>query len=160
MKVSIEKIVDGLKTSDGGVFVCDPQGNFLTDHMLSNLMTSNISDSVKRQLTFDWVRNHARLILLKLIGYKNHFSRNFRSEVLTPENLMEQLRYRLDREFIDGSRTILRRVSEHDVPPSAPMLLFVSEHNPLRLSDGWYQARFHNTLQLKYFNDLIWRLIS
>ena len=133
-----------MRTSDGGTFLCDPQGNFLADDMLANLMTSNLSESIKHKVSFEWVQNHAKLVLMKLIGYKNHFSRNFRSEVLTPENLMEQLRLRLDREFIDGSRTVLRRVSEQDIPATCPMLLFISDVNPLRLSDGWYQEWYEN----------------
>ena len=105
------------------------------------MRTSNISKDIKEKLTSHWVDNHVGLIIQKLKGYEYNFKSNFRSDVCTPDVLLDQLRYRLDLEFIDGKRSILYRICEQDIPPSRPMVLYVSSHHPLCLSDGWYEMK-------------------
>ena len=132
---SIDDIVNEYKTADNGLLSCTEDGTFTTDHILKCLMTSNISNPIKSKLNREWIENHTSLILHKLKGYEYNLKCNFRSEVYTPEVLLEQLRYRLDVEYIDGKRSILQRISEHDILPTQPMVLYVSSHSPLRLSD-------------------------
>ena len=126
--------------SDNGILSCDDQGTFGFSKMLDCLLTSSMDQSIKNKVSLEWVQNHSVLIIAKLRGYQYNLAKNFETDMLTPETLMEQLRYRADLEFIDGKRSILFRISEGDLSPNQPMILYLSSHIPLRLSDGWYQA--------------------
>ncbi|GAA5870416.1 hypothetical protein JCM3774_002723 [Rhodotorula dairenensis] len=120
-------------------------------------------------VTLPWVKNHWTLVLWKLASYVRS-----RPDLLTDwwsfERVMDQLRYRYEREVNRAERPAIKRIQEHDSPASLPMVLCVSqirwdepahesdnaeEHDAalviagLELTDGWYRIRANVDRTLK-----------
>lgn len=101
-----------------------------------------------------WVNNHWSQILWKLAGQVQAQPSLFDIRWNWAE-VIEQLKYRYEREIGSACRPILRRIQEHDSSAAVPMVLVVSAiHRPgyvesegakiaakpfLELSDGWYR---------------------
>lgn len=64
-------------------------------------------------------------------------------EYWRPRKIVEQLRYRYEREVNQAQRSALRLVCEKDDSPARFMVLVVMEivEGELVLSDGWYRMR-------------------
>ena len=135
----LEKLLAGeIKTGDGCILICNENGHFNHESIRLSLLSSNIDSTLHSKISLAWISNHVRLITQKLVGYSTKL--NGSEGLLNPENLLSQLRYRADLEFIEGKRSILYRIAEGDVVSSIPMVLFISSKNTL--SDGWYQIKF------------------
>jgi len=135
----LEKLLAGeIKTGDGCILICNENGHFNHESIRLSLLSSNIDSTLHSKISLAWISNHVRLITQKLVGYSTKL--NGSEGLLNPENLLSQLRYRADLEFIEGKRSILYRIAEGDVVSSIPMVLFISAKNTL--SDGWYQIKF------------------
>ncbi|GAA6011243.1 hypothetical protein JCM10207_008275 [Rhodosporidiobolus poonsookiae] len=128
---------------------------------LQELVTARMPDE-KALVTMPWVQNHWNLVLWKLASYVRS-----RPDLLTSwwtfERVMEQLRYRYEREINLAQRSAIKRIQEQDSPASLPMFLCVSQirwdepaddaissapdADPtlvivgLELTDGWYRIR-------------------
>ncbi|GAA6054204.1 hypothetical protein JCM3770_001390 [Rhodotorula araucariae] len=118
----------------------------------------------KDLVTLPWVKNHWALVLWKIASYVRS-----RPDLLgdwwTFERMMEQLRYRYEREINRAERSAIKRIQEHDSPASLPMVLCVSQirwGDPpevadngtlvivgLELTDGWYRIRTNVDQTLK-----------
>ncbi|CAG5076423.1 Oidioi.mRNA.OKI2018_I69.PAR.g8457.t1.cds [Oikopleura dioica] len=136
-----EDILAGKKTSDDGTFSCAADGTFGSRHIQRTLHSSTINRSLHSKLSINWVENHAKLVKQKLAGYNNYLDHELREKVFTPDALVDQLRLRADLEFIDGKRSLIVKISEHEVSPAMPAVLYISSKEPLRLSDGWYEIK-------------------
>ncbi|OHT06102.1 BRCA2 repeat family protein [Tritrichomonas foetus] len=86
-----------------------------------------------------WLKNHYKWIVWKLknldLSYPNM------PQLLTYTNVLNELKYRAQTEILDAKRSCVRLIYERDGPPSAYMILVVSDILPdgcLELSDGWY----------------------
>ena len=135
----LEKLLAGeIKTGDGCILICNENGHFNHESIRLSLLSSNIDSTLHSKISLAWISNHVRLITQKLVGYSTKL--NGSEGLLNPENLLSQLRYRADLEFIEGKRSILYRIAEGDVVSSIPMVLFISAKTTL--SDGWYQIKF------------------
>ncbi|XP_041971185.1 breast cancer type 2 susceptibility protein-like isoform X2 [Aricia agestis] len=100
-----------------------------------------------------WVNNQIKLITLKLLSYEKRFP-NSMQNVCSVSNVMEQLKYRYDRELYNVERPALRKILEKDEVPSRRMVLQVlsiykngsnvtdtsnsAVNIELLLTDGWY----------------------
>ncbi|GJQ70783.1 Brca2 [Trypoxylus dichotomus] len=94
-----------------------------------------------------WIVNHYRLIVWKLASYERFFSGQL-SGCLTIENIVQQLKYRYDREIDRAQRPAIRKILEKDDVSQKRMVLCVSDiievpNNgiELELTDGWYSIR-------------------
>ncbi|XP_044270312.1 uncharacterized protein LOC123014993 isoform X2 [Tribolium madens] len=90
-----------------------------------------------------WIKNHFRWIVWKLASYEN-----FNFDCLSVENIIQQLKYRYDREIDRAERPALRKIFETDDTPQKRMVLCVanifnlgSNKFELELTDGWYSIR-------------------
>ena len=100
--------------------------------------------------SLEWVEHHVKLIKHKLLAHSlYHAASPSGVHYFTPLHVLIQLCYRYNAEYVDGLRSILRRVCEKDSPPSTAMVLFihairqgaVAPHAvAVDLSDGWYVA--------------------
>ncbi|OCF33534.1 hypothetical protein I316_04606 [Kwoniella heveanensis BCC8398] len=100
--------------------------------------------------TARWVENHWIQILWKIAGTIQAKPDLFLAR-WSYDEVINQLRYRYEREYGNAQRPILKRIQEHDSSPSLPMVLFVyaieygqgedAEKCFLELSDGWYRIR-------------------
>ena len=85
-----------------------------------------------------------RWIVCKLATYELTFPHIFPSpSLLNPNIVMEQLKYRFDKEYHLGQRSALRKIIEHDDTPAKCMILLVCSVNCdqkpfLEVTDGWY----------------------
>jgi len=91
-----------------------------------------------------WIRNHYRWIIWKLACMEKRFPNELGRQCLNPANVLDQLKYRYDREIDKSQRSALRRIIEQDDTPAKTMILCISaiDSNPsatgLELTDGWY----------------------
>ncbi|MCE3215677.1 hypothetical protein HAX54_003180 [Datura stramonium] len=73
-----------------------------------------------------WITNHYKWIVWKLASYERCYSAKFSGKLLTICNVLEELKYRYEREVNYGHRSAVKRILEGDVPPSSMMVLCVS----------------------------------
>lgn len=105
-----------------------------------------------------WVANHYKWIVWKLACYERCYYRNF----LTVSNVIEELKYRYEREVNHGHRSAIKRILGGDAPPSSVLVLCISSIQSnceamvetsstphgvdsstaanIELSDGWYSV--------------------
>ncbi|XP_055609545.1 breast cancer type 2 susceptibility protein homolog [Uranotaenia lowii] len=95
-----------------------------------------------------WILNSWKWILVKLSSMERNFSDFFR-EMITPQNVLDQLLYRYHVEIDCAKRSVIRKIVEKDDIAGKRMVLFVSRvfrgQNPsdieIELCDGWYPIR-------------------
>ncbi|KAI8433441.1 hypothetical protein MSG28_015477 [Choristoneura fumiferana] len=114
-------------------------------------------DAVNKKIVPDgWLDNHIKLVIWKLLSYEVKFPTVMKN-VCSVKNVMDQLKYRYDRELYNVQRPILRKILEKDDVPSKTMVLCVaaiyvedvsvtsiptqSNNTELLLTDGWYCVR-------------------
>eukprot|EP00898_Chlorokybus_atmophyticus_P001304 jgi/Chlat1/2174/Chrsp17S02749 len=82
-----------------------------------------------------WVQNHFQWIVWKLASYEQSFPQ-YRGHCLTPSRVLDQLKYRYEREVHQGQRSVLTKMMEKDFPAAAPMVLCVSHITDLGSLDS------------------------
>eukprot|EP00111_Clytia_hemisphaerica_P018528 TCONS_00054813-protein len=117
----------------------------------SAFMKSNDID--KSLVPERWIENHFKWIVWKLAAYERRFPGQFANKCLTPFIVMEQLRYRYDKELEKAERSCLKKIYERDDISTRRMILFVSDilhavsnndqkcKTVIKLSDGWYEIK-------------------
>ena len=104
-----------------------------------------------------WILNHARWIVWKLAAIERRFARHLATNCLTFPRVVEQLKFRFEREILSGDRSSLRRILNRDASAERMIVLCVSLlHKVIRsndrgdvahdeyfceLTDGWYPVR-------------------
>ncbi|KAK9915248.1 hypothetical protein WJX75_006713 [Coccomyxa subellipsoidea] len=107
--------------------------------------------------TAAWVSNHLRWVVWKLACYERQFPTHLAGRMLTAAVLLDQLKYRYEREFGQGHRSVLKKVLEQDEAPQRPMVLCLAailqrrpgeegrqdstEQRQVEMTDGWYSVR-------------------
>ncbi|KAJ0653655.1 putative breast cancer type 2 susceptibility protein [Helianthus annuus] len=110
-------------------------------------------------LSKEWVANHYRWIVWKLACYERCYSAKFYGKLLTASNVLEELKYRYEREVNNAHRSALKRILEGDAPASSPLVLCIAsikfkcnsepdiepsnatESSSIELTDGWYSIK-------------------
>ncbi|KAG7017205.1 Protein BREAST CANCER SUSCEPTIBILITY 2-like B, partial [Cucurbita argyrosperma subsp. argyrosperma] len=110
-----------------------------------------------------WVKNHYKWIVWKLACYERQCPVKSNGIFLTVSNVLEELKYRYEREVNQGHRSAIKRILEGDAPPSMLLVLCVSairsnyksrsqacssstngsdygEGAKVELTDGWYSV--------------------
>lgn len=97
-----------------------------------------------------WFQHHYRMIVFKLYQYTKR-AKVPSGLILTPENILDQLKYRYDREIDKVSRSPIRRCIEGDDVPCKRLVLEVVdvEASSVTLSDGWYFVKAEIDEELK-----------
>ncbi|RDX88899.1 Protein BREAST CANCER SUSCEPTIBILITY 2-like B, partial [Mucuna pruriens] len=121
--------------------------------------------------TKEWVVNHYKWIVWKLACYERYYPASSAGKFLTIPNVLEELKYRYEREVNHGHRSTIKRILEGDALPSSMMILCISSihssHVPesgtcfethtgvqkaepvkLELTDGWYSVNAILDVQL------------
>ncbi|KAL0858900.1 hypothetical protein ABMA27_011331 [Loxostege sticticalis] len=107
----------------------------------------------KKLVPIGWLDIHLKWILWKLISYEVKFTQTL-NKVCTVKNVIEQLKFRYDKELYNVERPVLRKILEKDDAASKTMVLCVagifvdgvnvssvtniSSNVELLLTDGWY----------------------
>ncbi|XP_047038742.1 breast cancer type 2 susceptibility protein [Helicoverpa zea] len=124
----------------------DISNEVMTIEKLKELFQNAVNDKL---IPKGWLDNHLKLILWKLISYEFKFKM---SNVCNARNVIDQLKYRYDKELYNAQRSALRKIFEKDDVPSKTLVLFVAgifengvsvaspttDNLDLLLSDGWY----------------------
>ncbi|XP_065161772.1 breast cancer type 2 susceptibility protein-like [Atheta coriaria] len=94
-----------------------------------------------------WVANHYKWIVWKLACYERRFPDGLKDS-LSVDNIMQQLKYRYDREIDRANRPAIRRIMEKDDVANKRMVLCIADiiqicgkKIELILTDGWYPIR-------------------
>ncbi|XP_070052724.1 protein BREAST CANCER SUSCEPTIBILITY 2 homolog B-like isoform X4 [Nicotiana tabacum] len=95
----------------------------------------------------EWVTNHYKWIVWKLSSYERCYSAKFSGKLLTICNVLEELKYRYEREVNYGHRSAIKRILEGDVPPSSMMVLCVSKVHSICNSPVGPQFSLSNTTE-------------
>ncbi|XP_027069863.1 protein BREAST CANCER SUSCEPTIBILITY 2 homolog B [Coffea arabica] len=74
----------------------------------------------------EWVKNHYKWIVWKLASYERCYPAKFSGKLLSVSNVLEELKYRYDKEVNHGHRSAVKRILEGDAPPSSRMVLCIS----------------------------------
>ncbi|XP_047513316.1 breast cancer type 2 susceptibility protein-like [Pieris napi] len=122
------------------------------------LSTNNIKEifegSVnKKIIPTGWIENHLKLIIWKLLSYEIIYP-NVCYKACSMKKVMEQLKYRYDRELYNVQRPAFRKILERDDIPTKTMVVCVvgvyingvyvssvansTDTIELLLTDGWY----------------------
>ncbi|KAL0338130.1 UNVERIFIED_CONTAM: protein BREAST CANCER SUSCEPTIBILITY 2B [Sesamum angustifolium] len=126
------------------------------------LMLSQSGASLQ-YMTKEWVSNHYKWIVWKLSSYERCYPAKFSGKLLTVTNVLEELRYRYEREVNHGHRSAIKKILDGDAPPSSIVLCIsaVGENHDLEfgdqsasaeengddrtskieLTDGWYSVK-------------------
>lgn len=132
-----------IQTEDGAIIIPD-KDDFIGLFQMENAFKA--MPSVDPKLVPDnWVSNHFKWIVWKLASLERSFPDEFEG-CLSFENIMEQLKYRYDREIDLAQRPALRKILEKDDAPGKRMVLcvsavFMDDKCELELTDGWYGVR-------------------
>ncbi|KAK1400434.1 Protein BREAST CANCER SUSCEPTIBILITY 2-like [Heracleum sosnowskyi] len=111
-----------------------------------------------KHISETWVSNHYKWIVWKLACYERCYPERY----LTVSNVMEELKYRYEREVNHGHRPAIKKILEGDVPPSSVLVLCISSIQTnteamfenistshgvdrstvanVELTDGWYSV--------------------
>lgn len=81
----------------------------------------------KQKIIDGWFENHFRWIVWKLASMDRQFPNQFDGYFLTPDNIIQQLKYRYDRDIYGNERSAIRKIAERDDVPSRRMVLYVSK---------------------------------
>ncbi|CAL5389935.1 unnamed protein product [Camellia sinensis] len=73
-----------------------------------------------------WVANHCKWIVWKLACYERCYPTKSSGKLLTVTNVLEELKYRYEREVNHGHRSAIKRILEGDQPPSSMLVLCIS----------------------------------
>eukprot|EP00268_Persea_americana_P065099 TRINITY_DN8643_c1_g1_i1.p1 TRINITY_DN8643_c1_g1~~TRINITY_DN8643_c1_g1_i1.p1 ORF type:complete len:867 (-),score=167.40 TRINITY_DN8643_c1_g1_i1:1431-3725(-) len=76
--------------------------------------------------TEKWVSNHYKWIVWKLACLERGFQTEASGKYLTVSNVLEELKYRYDREVNLGHRSAIKRIVEGDASPASAMVLCIS----------------------------------
>ncbi|XP_057542281.1 protein BREAST CANCER SUSCEPTIBILITY 2 homolog B-like isoform X1 [Amaranthus tricolor] len=109
------------------------------------------SEASMQYASKEWVANHYKWIVWKLASYERCYSAKVLKKFLTVLNVLEELKYRYEREVNHGQCSAIKRILEGDALPSSTLVLCVSEVqsalpslegktsiSTLELTDGWY----------------------
>ncbi|KAL8161901.1 hypothetical protein V2J09_013390, partial [Rumex salicifolius] len=124
--------------------------------------------------TKEWVANHYKWIVWKLACYERLSSTKFTGTFLSVSNVLEELKYRYEREVNYGHRSAIKKILEGDASPSSVLILCISAIFPnnnvevetepvtvnenerraacmIELTDGWYSINARLDVVLSEF---------
>ncbi|GLT92773.1 hypothetical protein SLE2022_105930 [Rubroshorea leprosula] len=84
------------------------------------------SGALMQYVSKEWVRNHYRWIVWKLGCYERCYPAKYAGKFLTVSSVLEELKYRYEREINHGHRSAIKRIIEGDTPPSTMLVLCIS----------------------------------
>ncbi|KAK8947326.1 hypothetical protein KSP39_PZI006686 [Platanthera zijinensis] len=90
--------------------------------------------------TEKWVSNHYKWIVWKLACLERCYPSKTISRFLTVSNVLEELKYRYEREVNYGHRSALKKVLDGDLSPSSMMILCVSAIRSGRRTDEMFSS--------------------
>lgn len=141
------------KSDSVGISVGDNARLLMNEHSKSGIEEIQLSflasPGVDPTLASEkWIENAFKMILLKLVSLENSFEKFNCFELVSPDNVLLQMKYRYDREIDRNHRSAIKNIVElNDVPCRRMVLKVVDVYRlpvigvGLELSDGWYSIK-------------------
>lgn len=136
----------GIFVGDNARLVLNEQSKVGLEEIKFSFLTSIGVDP--KLVSEKWIENAYKMILMKLAWLENSFDKFEKYELLSPDTLLLQMKYRYDREIDRGQRPAIKKLVELDDVPCRRMVLRVVDVHKvaavgyeLELSDGWYSIR-------------------
>lgn len=151
----------GVQLADGGWLIPRNDGTAGKEEFYKALCDTPGVDP--KLLGEEWVYNHYRWVVWKLVSMERSFPATMGSRCLTPEQVLLQLKYRYDIEVDQSRRPALRKIMEKDdtaaktlvlcvcgvifngrLSPRTPQDVSANPENPwavVVLTDGWYAIK-------------------
>eukprot|EP01129_Flabellula_baltica_P014248 TRINITY_DN6781_c0_g2_i1.p1 TRINITY_DN6781_c0_g2~~TRINITY_DN6781_c0_g2_i1.p1 ORF type:complete len:602 (-),score=94.02 TRINITY_DN6781_c0_g2_i1:917-2722(-) len=120
-----------------------------------NLLRKEVGNSATIKL--NWVKNHYRFIVWKLASMERVFPQDYGGNLLTPDRVLSQLKYRCEIEIFQSKRPAIRKILEQDESSARLIVVVVTairftgtssdptghpsdDHSLgiIEISDGWY----------------------
>lgn len=141
-----KKNTDGILMGDNARLILGETSKIGIDEIKYSFLAS---PGVDPKLVSDrWVENVFKMLVLKFSWLENSFQVFEQFDLLKPENLLLQMKYRYDREIDRHQRSALKKIVELDDVPCRRMVLKVVDvidvagtGYELELTDGWYSIR-------------------
>lgn len=148
--------VEGIQLADDMKLIMDENSCCGVTELKSAF--NNASGVDVKLIPSNWFENHFKFIIIKLAAMER-YPENYKAghRIMTPENLLLQMKYRYDREIDMVHRSALRKILEKDDIASKRLVLFVSNiyrsliDYEVELSDGWYSVRAELDLHLQEY---------
>ncbi|KAJ3686696.1 hypothetical protein LUZ61_015860 [Rhynchospora tenuis] len=87
------------------------------------------SGALSGQASKQWVTNHYKWVVWKLACYERCYPSIAAGKFLTASNVLEELKYRYEREVNYGHRSAIKKILDGDVSPASVMVLCVCNIN-------------------------------
>ncbi|XP_021908727.1 protein BREAST CANCER SUSCEPTIBILITY 2 homolog B isoform X3 [Carica papaya] len=84
------------------------------------------SGASTQHVSKEWVRNHYKWIVWKLACYDRCYPSKSTGKFLTLSNVLEELKYRYEREVNHGHRSAIKRILDGDASTSSMLVLCIS----------------------------------
>ncbi|XP_074028261.1 uncharacterized protein [Leptinotarsa decemlineata] len=144
-KINFKESASILNTEDGATVIPNSK-NFIGLSEIEYAFRT-MPGVEERLIPKGWIRNHYKWVVWKLASYERMFPLQF-NHSLGVEHVIQQLKYRYDREIDKAERPALRKIFEKDDAPQKRMVVCVSDIKQvdsnkfeLELTDGWYGIR-------------------
>ncbi|KAK4478421.1 hypothetical protein RD792_013891 [Penstemon davidsonii] len=149
-------------SAESYIFQNEPASGYTGTDAFHKMLTQ--SGASNQYLTKEWVLNHYKWIVWKLASYERCYPATFSGKLLTVSNVLEELKYRYEREVNHGHRSAIKKILDGDAPPSSMMVLCISSVDDtherelgsqsvslegggdgraakIELTDGWYSVK-------------------
>lgn len=104
---------------------CDDSGSdCIGSETFLHMLTQ--SGAAMQYISKEWIANHYKWIVWKLGCYERYCPAKFAVELLTVPNVLEELKYRYEREVNYGHRSAIKRILEGDASPASLVVLCIS----------------------------------
>ncbi|XWS43893.1 hypothetical protein CRYUN_Cryun16bG0143700 [Craigia yunnanensis] len=84
------------------------------------------SGASMQYISKELVTNHYKWIVWKLVCYERRYPSKYAGKFLTISNILEELKYRYQREVNYGHRSAIKRILDGDILPSTMLVLCIS----------------------------------
>ncbi|KAG8647794.1 hypothetical protein MANES_09G111200v8 [Manihot esculenta] len=104
---------------------CDESGlNYIGGEAFYHMLVQ--SGASVQYASKQWIANHYKWIVWKLACYERCYPLKSATRFLTVTNVLEELKYRYEREVNHGHRSAIKRILEGDASPSSMLVLCIS----------------------------------
>lgn len=122
----------------------------------------NVFLSIRPNANVRWIENHLRFVIWKLNTYKRIGLPEGLINLASETFIVDQLRYRYEREINLAQRSILKKISERDDSPAPYMILIIesieydlnTQAMRMFVSDGWYSLETSHDIVISGLVDL------
>lgn len=130
---------DGIPLPDDILLIMDENSQVGYDEIKSAFLACPYVNAA--QLPIAWYDNHLKWIFDKFVAMERAYPHKFGGKILSPANVLLQLKYRYDRDVTRSEISVIRKIIDEQCVPELPFVGFVARiiaDDEFEFSDGWY----------------------